>query len=127
MKPENRQDADRLAIRAEAGDLVRVARVRNESEIFEGFVDADFSGPACALDEPTAVTVRVARRNRTTLALEELDPPKTKTVYVSDPDLTGVADAYCRWQRIGGVLQFVYVGCNSALDGCGSSSSGGIR
>lgn len=92
--------------------------------IYEGVLESDLTGPACALDEPTSATVRKYRRNRSTKALEETT--NTETVYNSDPDLEGPVGAYCRWQRIGGILQFVYVGCNDALTGCGSSSSGGV-
>lgn len=98
--------------------------------IREGILETALSAPGCVWDEPTSATVRKLRRNPTTKALEEIaegastSANATETVYNSDPDLTGVVGAYCRWTWINGVKQFVYVGCEDATEGCGSSSGG---
>ena len=92
----------------------------------EGVLVTSLTAPGCVTDAPTETTVRFYQRDGTTRLLEETTT--TYTVYNSDPtigDPAIEAGTYVRFKRIGGILQFSYIGCSDALLDCSSSSSSG--
>lgn len=91
------------------------------SEVREGVLQGAAFGPACLTDSPPAVFVAIYERDSAT---RKLEPTGENTlVYMTDPDLSAPAGAYCRFQRIGGIEQIVWLSCSDSTAGCNDTSS----